>query len=92
MARLVHEIWFDADGLPCCVLAGPRGDDARRAFLSNRGRRVDTFEAGSHLEAMTYYHRYLGREPYTSSFPQEDSAPYPEEWLRQQRSGTEFHE
>lgn len=88
MARLRHEIWLDADGLPGCVLAGPRGEDARRIFLSG-GRRVDTFEAACHLEAMEYYHRYLGREPYTSSFPQEDATPYPEEWLQEQRAAAQ---
>jgi hypothetical protein len=90
MARLLHEIWFDADDLPCCLLAGPDGDDARRELLASDGQRrarlVDTFEAASYLEAMEYYHRYRGREPYTSSFPVEDAAPYPEEWLQKQRA------
>jgi hypothetical protein len=88
MARLLHEIWFDADGLPSCVLAGPRGKDTKRTFLAG-GRCVATFEAGSHLEAMVYYNRYLGREPYTSPYPREDAAAYPEEWLNEQRTATE---
>ena len=84
MAHLKHEIWIDADGLESCFLAGTRGAEARKFFLGAGSRLVHTFEAGSHLEAMQYYHSFLGREPYQSSFPVEDGAPYPDEWLEQQ--------
>ena len=88
MARLVHEVWLDAEGLPSCVLAGPPGDDARRLFLSRDARLVHTFEAGSHFEAMQLYNAYLGRGPYTTSYPEADNADYPVEWLEAQRSGS----
>ena len=88
MANLVHEIWISADGYESCVLAGPRGDAARKLWFSNNGARlVHTFSAGSHLEAMRYYHGFLGRESYVSTFPTEDALPYSEEWLREQQGG-----
>lgn len=86
LAILNHEVWVAADGRPGCCLAGPDGDAARRLFEADGARLVWTFEAGSHLEAMNAYHRYLGREPYTTEHPQ-DRAPYPEEWLRVQQGG-----
>ncbi|HSM92632.1 MAG TPA: hypothetical protein VLT47_07045, partial [Anaeromyxobacteraceae bacterium] len=80
-------VWICGDGLPGCCLAGPAGDPARRLFVEGGpGRLVWTFEAGSHYEAMTRYHQYLGREPYTSDQPA-DFEPYPEEWLRLQGRG-----
>ncbi|HEU0032747.1 MAG TPA: hypothetical protein VFQ53_19080 [Kofleriaceae bacterium] len=83
MARLEHEVWRDAKGLPMCCLAGPDGDDARR--LNGDGARlVWTFEAGSHFEAMTTYNRYLGRGEYTTVHAS-DHDPYPDEWLQRQR-------
>lgn len=87
MARLLHEIWIDAGGLETGLLAGPHGDDARR-LLGAGARLVHTFWADSHLEAMTYYNRYLDREPYTSPYPDLDSTSYPEEWREvQERAG-----
>ncbi len=82
MARLVHEVWLDGDGLPGCCLAGPAGDGFRQ--LEGQGERlVHTFVAGSHFEAMTIYHEYLGREPYTTDQPR-DIEPYPDEWRDEQ--------
>ena len=81
MARLKHEIWMDVEGLPGCLLAGPRGSDARKLMLSEGSRLVHVFEADSHIQAMEYYNAYLGREPYWSSYPEIDGQPYPEEWL-----------
>ena len=83
MATLLHEIWVDPEGLELCVLAGPDGADAR-ALLPGNSRLVHTFKASSHLEAMQYYHQYLGREPYESSFPDIDSRPYPDDWAERQ--------
>ena len=87
MAILIHEVWIDPDehgqrneGL---YLAGPDGD-AARAFLSANRRLLTTFLAGSHLEAMTIYHKYLGREPYVSTH-EWDKEPYPEDWAERQR-------
>jgi hypothetical protein len=85
MARLLHDVWFDPEGLPGCVLAGPAGDSARK-FYGEGSRLVHTFEAGSNFEAMQIYYAYLGRGRWESSFPEQDNAPYPEEWLAVQRS------
>ncbi|MBL8822643.1 MAG: hypothetical protein JNJ77_08660 [Planctomycetia bacterium] len=64
-------------------MAGPRGD-GQRAFLEPGARLLTTFKAGSHFEAMTIYHNYLGREKYTTSEPW-DYEPYPDEWLPEQQ-------
>lgn len=71
MAILIHEVWEEiSDGmvLHSCCLAGPHGDGFRR-FLEQGARLLTTFKAGSHFEAMTIYHNYLGREKYTTSEP-----------------------
>jgi len=86
MARLLHEVWLDADGLPSCVLAGPDGDGARD-MLGPSARLVHTFEASSHIEAMQTYYDYLGLGRYTTSFPEQDAQTYPEEWLHRQQGG-----
>jgi len=49
---------------------------------------LTTFEAGSHVEAMTIYNRYLGRGPYTTNEPW-DYQPYPDEWLAAQQRQAE---
>jgi hypothetical protein len=88
MARLIHEVWVEVvDGmtLESCCLAGPRGND-QRALLAPGARLIATFEAGCHYEAMTTYHRLLGREVYTTKHAW-DHEPYPEEWLAEQQSG-----
>jgi hypothetical protein len=83
MARLVHEIWIDAEGLPGLSLAGPMGADARR--LHGPGARlVHSFVAGSHTEAMTIYNEFLNRETYVPAFPEQDNAPYPDDWQEAQ--------
>jgi hypothetical protein len=84
MARLRHEVWLDPEGLEGCVLAGPAGDDARRACFGPGSRLIHTFEAGSYLEAMQTYHALLGREPYVSSCPEQDALVYPDEWRKLQ--------
>jgi len=68
--------------LHTCCLAGPRGDGCRRT-LAPGARLLATFEAGSHFDAMTAYHCYLGREPYTTDQPWDYQA-YPAEWLAEQ--------
>jgi hypothetical protein len=81
MAKLVHEIWFAADGLPSCVLAGPMGDSARKLIAEAGPRRLlRRFVAESHFEAMTIYNRILGRGPYETDFLAQDAAPYPDAW------------
>ncbi len=87
MAVLKHEIWVCGDGHTGCCLAGPAGDEARKHFAEDGpAKLLWTFEAGSHYEAMTKYHEYLGREPYTSDQAW-DFEPYPDEWLRNQTGG-----
>lgn len=86
MATLVHEVWEEtADGmvLHSCCLAGPRGEGCRLTLAPN-ARRLQTFEAGCHFEAMTIYNSLLGREPYTTDQPW-DYEPYPEQWQQEQR-------
>jgi hypothetical protein len=88
MATLLHEIWHEPSELshtgwlPSCCLAGPDGEDHRRS-LAPGARLVDTFEAGSHFDAMTIYHGLMG-ETYTTSHAW-DHEPYPEEWAARQR-------
>jgi hypothetical protein len=82
MVELTHEIWVEMDDLgqelPGCCFAGPRGDGFRQ-LLGPGARLVHTFKAGSHYEAMTIYHQFLRREPYTTEDP-DDMQPYPEHW------------
>ncbi len=91
MAILLHEIWEEPDGeggaLASLCLAGPDGDEAR-ALLRPGARCIRTFAAGSHFEAMTIYHRLLGRAPYTTTHAQ-DHAPYPDAWAERQRQSGE---
>ena len=87
MTLLKHEIWEEEENgqkLESCCLAGPDGDDFRKQ-LSLNARLLTTFEAGNYFEAMNIYHKYLGREPYTTEFA-EDFKPYPEEWLSRQQT------
>jgi hypothetical protein len=83
---LLLEVWEDfgdeGEALPGLCYAGPLGDDLR-SLLGPKARLLTTFEAGSHYEAMTIYHRIVGYEPYTTDQPW-DYQPYPEEWLTQQ--------
>jgi hypothetical protein len=88
MTNLTHEIWEEPDGdggwLPGLCLAGPDGD-AFRNRQSSAARLVRTFTAGSHFEAMTIYHRLLGREPYTAA-DASDHETYPDAWAERQRT------
>jgi hypothetical protein len=87
MATLVHGIWEEdgPDGaLASVCLAGPDGDGCRAA-LKRSPRLVTTFEAGSHVEAMTIYYRLSGRGAYTTDQAWDDE-PYPEEWAERQRT------
>ncbi len=82
----MHEVWEGgSDGmiLHACCLVGPGGDGCRGS-LEPGARRLTTFAAGSHFEAMTVYNCYLGREPYTTCEPW-DYQPYPDEWLAEQQ-------
>lgn len=86
---LVHEIWeHEEDGMVLHELcfAGPRGD-AQRSYLPNSARLLGTFEANCHFEAMTIFHQYLGREPYTTDQPWHYE-PYPAEWEAEQRGNS----
>jgi hypothetical protein len=82
VAMLTHEVWEEVGDqgmvLHTCCLAGPIGDACRR-MLSPSARLITTFEAGSHFEAMSIYHRLLYRETYTTDQAW-DYEPYPDEW------------
>ncbi len=43
------------------------------------------FWAGSHYEAMTTYHQFLGHEEYTTKHAG-DYEPYPSDWRERQKS------
>ena len=88
MSKLVHEVWEEISGgmvLHTCCLSGPRGEGCRRT-LALGCRLLITFEAGSHFEAMTAYHRYLDREAYTTDQVW-DHQLYPAEWVAEQHFG-----
>jgi len=68
--------------LHTCCLAGPRGEGCRQT-LAPDARLIQTFEAGSHFQAMTIYHALLGREQYTTEEAWGFEA-YPEEWRQEQ--------
>ncbi len=81
--RLKHELWKDGDkdsGSYLFCLAGPRGDNARET-LSPSAKLIWTVEAGSHFEAMTAYHEFMGWGKYTTEH-EWDYQPYPEEWAQ----------
>lgn len=80
MAVLLHEVWVEPNGCNSLILAGELGADARK-ILAPGARVVHRFLASSHVEAMTIYNAFLGREPYVSSFPEEDTKPYPDAWF-----------
>jgi hypothetical protein len=90
MAMLVHEIWEDVgdDGsvLPGLCLAGPDGE-AFRKLLHKDARCTGRFEAGSHFEAMTIYHRRYGWGAYLTDFVH-DREPNPDVWAQRQSLGT----
>lgn len=87
MASLLHEVWEEpgenARMLESLFLAGPDGDGAR-ALLGEGARLVTTFEASSHLEAMTKYYALYQRGAYVTDYPP-DHNPYPQEWRIRQR-------
>lgn len=81
-STLVHEMWEKADGLTMVCLAGPDGEGAR-LLLGPGARLVWTFEAGSHVEAMSLYYARKGWGEYTTVYAR-DREPYPSEWIRRQ--------
>lgn len=87
MTYLLHEVWEEPDEsgrmLEALCLAGPDGD-VFRATLSASARLIATFEATSHVEAMTKYYSMYDRGEYVAAHPI-DCDPYPNEWrVRQQ--------
>ena len=89
MTSLLHEVWEepDEDGrmLESLFLAGPDGDEAR-ALLGKDARLVTTFDASSHVEAMTKYYALYQRGEYVTDNPA-DHDLYPLEWqIRQRKS------
>jgi len=85
MATLLHELWVETHQEQTFCLAGPMGDDAR-ALLQPAAQKVWSVTADSHFEAMTKYYEHMGWGAYTSEHAS-DRDPYPEEWLRVQKSG-----
>jgi hypothetical protein len=73
--RKLHEIWVDKDELPGCCLAGQESEGFRKE-LSQPAKKIHEFYANSHLEAMTYYYRYMGYGEYTSDYPEIDGKEY----------------
>jgi hypothetical protein len=88
MALLMHEVWEEPDEngqmLEALCLAGPDGN-AFRATLGDNAVLVATFEAASHVEAMTKYYFMYDRGEYVSGH-QSDYNPYPEEWRIRQKT------
>ncbi|GAA0413795.1 hypothetical protein ACFOY5_03810 [Massilia aurea] len=88
MALLLHEVWEELDEngqiLEALCLAGPDGD-ALRATLGESANLVTTFEAASHVEAMTKYYSMYGRGEYFAGHPT-DYNPYPNEWRARQQT------
>lgn len=88
MTSLLHEVWEEPDEngqmLEALCLAGPDGD-AFRATLAEGARLVATFEAASHVEAMTEYYAMYGRGKYVSEHLA-DYDPYPQEWRARQQT------
>lgn len=72
---MIHELWRDPDGTQTFCLAGPQGDDAR-AQLAPDTELVWTFEADSHLSAMTSYWKHMGWGTYTTDYPEIDGQTY----------------
>lgn len=85
MAILIHELWIESDQEQTFCLAGPMGADAR-ALLGRGAQKVWTVGASSHFEAMKKYYEYMGWGVYTTDHKW-DHEPYPEDWLRLQKSG-----
>jgi hypothetical protein len=73
--RKLHEIWIDKNDLPGCYLAGQEGEGFRR-LLDHPAKKIHEFYANSHLEAMTYYNRYMGYGEYASDYPEIDGKEY----------------
>jgi hypothetical protein len=86
MAVLVHELWIESEEEQTFCLAGPMGDDARKARLPG-ARLVWTVDASSHFDAMTKYYEHMNWATYTSG-QASDFESYPDEWLRIQRDGS----
>ena len=83
-STLMHEVWAEADGRTMVCLAGPDGDGARR-LLGLDAHLAWTFEAGSHIEAMSLYYARKGWGEYTTEHAW-NREPYPAEWVHRQRA------
>jgi hypothetical protein len=77
MDRLLHEIWDDSEGLAGLILAGEKGEAARKLFEEEGKKLVHTFYASSHFEAMTIYYDYYGWGEYITVY-EYDKLPYTE--------------
>ena len=75
MDRLLHEIWDDSEGLTGLILAGERGEAARKLFEEEGKKLVHTFYASSHFEAITIYYDYNGWGEYITVY-EYDKLPY----------------
>jgi hypothetical protein len=75
LSGMRHEVWKEPGGGQTVCFSGPMGDDAR-SDLEPGSELAWTFEASSHLEAMTIYYRQLGWGEYTTLYPEEDARPY----------------
>lgn len=75
MDKLLHEIWEDSEGLPGLILAGEKGEAARKLFEEEGMKLVHTFYASSHFEAMTIYYGYYKWGEYITVY-EYDKLPY----------------
>jgi hypothetical protein len=82
---LLLEVWLCPDQnnpgeyLPACHYFGPQGD-AARALNEPGSFCVLVFRAESHLDGMTYYHRLVDSDTYTTT-NESDRQPYPVAWI-----------
>ena len=83
-SSLWHELWEEADGRTMVCLAGPDGEQAR-SFLGPDARLAWIFEASSHFDAMTQYHKRMGWSAYSTNHAC-DMDLYPGEWVLRQRA------
>ena len=85
MATILHEVWMSIDEhgqeLHACILAGSLGQKARELLREENAKLIYCFQAETHFEAMTKYHKKVYDEIYKNpeAHPT-DFEPYAEAW------------
>ena len=78
--RYLHEVWEDpADISHTFICPASPWAERSRQLLSASAKVIGTFEAGSPVEAVILFYRFMGWEEYTTS-DLDDSDPYPDDW------------